>query len=398
MSLDLTKIAAQVAVMVENLKTSSADRQERLDFALRTMSSADFEKLKKKISASKTTWLVAGLVDGLIKTYACPATPDEFNILATDGSHIDVDRHHNARCYLINIGAVKLSYGNKPSAKLDNYPHLYSGDNELVIAPEGARDREQVIEGTLLGIKRAVEECAYLARMAVELPSNSKNLALLDGSLILWGLSGKDYPNFVIETLLENGMLQYLDEIRKQNENRKVAVASHISFPRSNDVVNALRIAICPYEVVDTDKCAECKTRDCEKITGIQDRDLFDNLLKPGERSCLFINRSSIVREHYGIHSIYFFYIKTGEEIARVEFPQWVAAYIPLLELTHSLIIDQCKRGQGYPVALSEAHEQAVVTGADRENFWQLVESSLIDKHLNTFTSSKSQSKRTRWV
>jgi len=68
------------------------------------------------------------------------------------------------------------------------------------------------------------------------------------------------------------------------------------------------------------------------------------------------------------------------------------------LSLAHSLVLDQCQRGQGYPVALSEAHEQAVVTGADRENFWQLVESSLVDEHLPTLTSAKSFSKRTRWV
>jgi len=49
-------------------------------------------------------------------------------------------------------------------------------------------------------------------------------------------------------------------------------------------------------------------------------------------------------------------------------------------------------------VALSEAHEKAVVTGADRENFWQLVDSSLIEEHLPSLISAKSRSKRTRWV
>ena len=69
-----------------------------------------------------------------------------------------------------------------------------------------------------------------------------------------------------------------------------------------------------------------------------------------------------------------------------------------LLSLAHALILDQCRRGQGYPVALSEAHEQAVVTGADRENFWQLVESSMVEEHMPTPGSAKSFSKRTRWV
>ena len=398
MSLDLSKVASQVTGMVTQRKKGSAERQERLSYALSTMQAADFEKLQKKVAVSRTTWLVTGLVDGLAQTCPSPAPPAEFTILATDGSNIDVDRHRTARCYLINIGTVVLKYGVNPDAKLDSFPHLYSGDAELVIAPQGTRDREQVIEGTLLGIKRSVDECSYLAKLSTELPSDSKSLALLDGSLILWGLGSKDYPDFVIEALLENGMLHYLDEIRKLNQNRQLALGSYISFPRSNDVTNALRVALCPHEVVDTDHCTDCKTRNCEKIAGINDRDLFDRILKKGERSSLFINRSSVVREHYGIHQIYFFYLKSDEEIARIEVPQWVAVNPELLNLTHSLVLDQCRRGQGYPVALSEAHEQAVVTGADRENFWQLVESSLIEEHMPTSASAKSQSKRTRWV
>ena len=86
------------------------------------------------------------------------------------------------------------------------------------------------------------------------------------------------------------------------------------------------------------------------------------------------------------------------DEIARVEVPQWVATDDTLLNLTHALVLDQCQRGQGYPVALSEAHEKAVVTGADRENFWELVESSMVAEHMPSTGSAKSFSKKTRWV
>ena len=81
-----------------------------------------------------------------------------------------------------------------------------------------------------------------------------------------------------------------------------------------------------------------------------------------------------------------------------VEIPQWVAKDESLLNLTHGLILDQCQRGLGYPVALSEAHEKAVVTTADREEFWQLVESLMVEEKMPTPTSAKSFSKRTRWV
>ena len=85
-------------------------------------------------------------------------------------------------------------------------------------------------------------------------------------------------------------------------------------------------------------------------------------------------------------------------EIARIEIPQWVAQDETQLNLTHTLVLDQCQRGQGYPVVLGEAHEKAVITGADRENFWQMVDVSLIAEHLPTLGSAKSRSKKTRWV
>jgi len=397
--LDLNKIASQVEGMVARLKASSKERQEHLQHALSVLccQDNDLENLKRKIAASKTTWLVAGLVDGLSQHYAVPLLPQEFTVMATDGSNIDVDRHRSTRCFLINIGSVSLHYGTSPSATLDSLPHLYSEEEELVITPTGAKGREQPIEGTLLGIKRSVDECQRLAELAVELPPGSNCLALLDGTLILWNLEG--YPEFVTEALLDKGFLHYLDEMRKLNKDRKLAFASYISFSRSTDVVNALRVALCPREVVDTDRyCSACTSRECDKVAGVRDRELFINILSPGERSAVFLSQSSIVEKRYGVHQVYFFYLRVDDEIARVEVPQWVAMDKDLLNLTHTLVLDQCRRGQGYPVALSEAHEQAVVTGVDREYFWQLVEASLVDEKIPSLSSAKSRSKRTRWI
>jgi len=399
MSLDLTKVVSQVGSMVAKLKAGSAERQKRLNYALDILRNqvTDLDYLTRKIASSKTTWLVAGLVDGLDQHYKAPPIPTEFTILATDGSHIDVDRHRSTRCYLINIGTVTLHYGASPSATLDSFPCLYAGDEDLVIAPTGAKGREQPIEGTLLGIKRSVDECHRLAELAAELPSGSSTLALLDGSLILWGLEA--YPEFVTEALLDKGYLSYFNDMRKLNNGKRLALASYISFPRSTDVVNTLRVALCPHDPPDCDRyCPQNKQRDCDMVAGVRDRELFINLLGEGERSALFISQSSVVRKHYGAHQVYFFYLKVGDEIARIEIPQWVARNENLLNLVHTLVLDQCQRGQGYPVALSEAHEKAVVTGADREYFWQLVESSLVEEHLPSLSSAKSRSKRTRWV
>jgi len=398
MSLNLTRVVAQVGNMLARLKAGSEERQKRLQTALDVIHSqaSNFKDLQKKIASSRTTWLVAGLVDGLDQHHKPPPAPAEFTVLATDGSHIDVDRHRSTRCYLINIGSVVLHYGDSPSATLDSFPCLYSEDEELVIASTEAKGREQPIEGTLLGVKRSVDECCQLAKLASELPPGSSSVALLDGSLILWGLEA--YPEFVAEALLNKGFLDCLDKMRKVNSDKKLALASYISFPRSTDVINALRVALCPQDIVDTDlHCKTCGKRDCDAVAGVQDRELFLNLLSEGGRSALFISQSKI-QKRYGGHRVYFFYLRVDDEVARVEIPQWVATDDSLLNLVHTLVLDQCQRGQGYPVALSEAHEQAVVTGADRENFWQLVESSLVKEHLPSIGSAKSRSKRTRWI
>jgi len=397
-ALDLTRVAAQVWGMVASLRAGTEERRRRLDHALNTLHEpgCDFTDLARKVAASKTTWLVAGLVDGLDRRYQAPPIPSDFTVMATDGSHIDVDRHRSTRCYLLNIGSVILQYGAAADAILDSIPHLYSEDEDLVITHPGASGREQPVEGTLLGIKRGVEECRRLAELAAETPPDCPTLALLDGSLILWGLEA--YPEFVTEVLLNQGFLQHLNSLMKLG-NRQIALASYISLPRSTDVVNTLRVALCPNEVVDSDRyCPACKTRDCEAVAGVRDRELFFNLLEPGERSDLFLSQSSIVRKHYGAHQVYFFYLRVDDEIARIEVPGWVAQDERRLNLTHALVLDQCQRGQGYPVALAEAHEKAVVTAADREQFWQLVESSLVEEHLLSLGSAKSWSKRTRWV
>jgi hypothetical protein len=400
MSLDLTNVAAQVIAMIAGLRDSRAEQEKRLRFALDTLAdpAIDLDALKKKIKAGKTTWLVADIVDGLNKRYPLPPTPPDFTVIATDGSHIDVDRHHATRCYLINIGSVAIRYGTNPDAMLSSAPRLYSDDKDLAITPPGG-GREQSVEGTILGIKRSVEECSHLAGLAAASTPGSTTLALMDGTLILWGLSTETYPDFVIDTFLTNGLLKCLDAMKKLNTDRHLALASYISFPRSTDVVNVLRVAVCPNDVPDCDKqCPPGKERDCDGLAGVRDRDLFIHLLENGERSALFISPSKIVKEHYADHRVYFFYLRVDDEIARIEIPQWVAENEELLNLTHSLIYDQCQRGHGYPVALSEAHEQAVVTGADRENFWELVESTLTEQHLPTPSSGKSLSKRTRSI
>ena len=60
--------------------------------------------------------------------------------------------------------------------------------------------------------------------------------------------------------------------------------------------------------------------------------------------------------------------------------------------------MEQCKKGNGYPVAISEAHEQAVINGADRYLFKEMVNQALERQGINTYTSQKDRSKRMPWL
>jgi hypothetical protein len=398
MSLDLYLIIEQVQKMATNLKQLYQGKEAKLDLAIEAaeLSTSDFVKLKEKIDKAKTTWLVAGLNES-IKTRKTPTgCPHDFIVLATDGSHIDVDRHQSTHCFLINIGGIKLQYGSQPDAVFFNQPRVYYQEDEVVL--KSTDNRPIPIEGQILGIKRSVEELRVLAEESCKLESDLPLLALLDGTLTLWGLIGQEYQDTIINELITRGFIRYLDDLKTMAGKRNTALASYISFPRSTEVVNAIRIAICPHERVNCDLYCKNVDAECNKLSGLVDRDIFSKILQVGERSATFSSRSSIVRNYYGVHGINFFYIRLENEVVRVEIPRWVAEDDKLIGLVHSVLLQQCELGVGYPVALMEAHEKAVITGAEREQFWRLVEQVMSEESIVISTSAKNKSKRFKWV
>ncbi|MCH8186171.1 MAG: DNA double-strand break repair nuclease NurA [Chloroflexi bacterium] len=404
MSLDLTQTAIQIDRMAQELRSRDAGRRSRIERAVETLLRFDAEEYAEKLQSSRQTlaWRLPGVPEDPAARHAAPAAPDDFCVVATDGSHIDVDRHLPARCFLINIGVSVLTYGSSSDARLFNEPRLYAAEDDLVIRDRLSPQREQVIEGAVLGARRTVEEIAALVRAARDLPEDIPALALMDGSLIMYDLLGFGNRQFVLRELIEEGFVAALDELRRLAGQRRFAVASYISLPRGAEVVNALRLRTCPFDVAECERhCGQLRPgrRPCDEgAWGIYDRELFAETLAPGERSAVFVSSSSLVADYYQGHDVHFFYLHAGEEIGRVEIPSWVAEDEALLGLTHALILDQCRRGPGYPIALMEAHEQAVVTGPDRRFFVEQVENTLSGQRLPVYSSEKSRSKRLRWL
>ena len=356
MPLNLNRVSAQVEAMGVSLQSQSAQRLRHIEQAVNALHSI-----------------------GEDARYPSPVSPAGYRTIAVDGSHIDVNRHMPVRCALINISKVVLQYGASAGARLESYPKLYASPEELFIRDPNGTDRRP-LEGALMGMRRTVEEAVALAELAEDTLDDTPTLALIDGSLGLWDPAFSTYPDYVHQSLLARGILAALDRMRALAAQHPLSLAAYVSLPRSTTVLNTL-----PLGHLNRDE-----------VSQLTDRDIFQQVLSEGERSSLFENTSSIVREYYGGHAVYFYYLNTGDEIARVEVPAWIAQGEAMLGMSHALILDQCSKGFGYPIAIMEAHEQAVIGGAERETFHQMVEDALAQRHLPVYTSQKELSKRLR--
>jgi len=316
--------------------------------------------------------------------------PDRISIAATDGSQIFPDRHEVSPCFLINIGYVLLHYGSDEHPLLNSRPWLYYRDEDLFVTRGGRRVR---VDRELVGIRRDLMELTELADLSCAAQDEGCSpLALIDGSLIMWGLEGRssDHRGECLET-----MLAAYDQLRR----RGIPIAGYTSRPGGQDLLNALRVGLCPLDLADCDRCPQARgvaaesSPPCSALDGIGDAALFGRFLKPGQRSSIFASTLPTMGE-YGDHGICFFYVHVGEEIARVEVPRWVAENVDLLTLVHSCVCDQAAKGRGYPVCLAEAHERAVVGGADRELFYLDLRDELVRGDLRARVSPKNEQKR----
>ena len=417
MALDLYHTAAQIDAAVAGAELGAAlDR--RAEVVIEALRDADAGTLNARVDAAQglLAFLPAEAVEAPGGVFDAPPSPSDFSVVAADGSHIDVNRHLPLRCALVNIGGCRLTYGESPDAELFSRPRLRTADADLYLGDPASPSSRQAVEGALMGLVRTVEEAVALAD-AVDAGGELPTLALLDGTLVMWELGGElpprgRYPDYVRTRLLDEGLLAALDRIREASMRQggpstgsgraDVAVASYISLPNSSEVVNLLRLGLCDWDPIGHCQ-SHCRAlvpgdRRCDAAYGLTDRVLFERTLAAGQRSAVFASRSPVARDAYGPHRVHFFYVNVGEEIGRVEVPAWVAVEPALLSLTHALVVDNARRGAGYPVALQEAHEQAVVTGADREAFRNMVERALEGRGLPVYTSQKQRSKRHPWV
>jgi hypothetical protein len=404
MALDLGLTTYQLLSVLDGLAPNIQSRRRRLDDAIdRALAVPADEGAFRTAAVGRRPYIAARTgPEGLLGSQPPPEVPQDWTALSVDGSHIDVDRHLPLRCHLINLGGCAITYGASYGCQLLNEPTLAVDDADLYLrAPNGA-------SGETLSPARCWVRCARCGRWSAwPTPWRTCPMtALLDGTLSFWDLQRGQYPRYVADLLIAERLQPALARLRAASTNRRpVAVAAYTSRPRTTEVAGALRLMLCEQGDADCNRLCTARHSDltsCDGAAGFDDRELFELVLGPGHRSPLYRSSHLAARFALGLATgqewSHFYYLNGGAEIARVEVPDWLADDPELLALSHAMLVKQCELGLGYPVAISEAHEQAVITGHDREEFRRLTLMLLEQRGLPTPESAKATSKRRPWV
>ncbi len=326
-------------------------------------------------------WLTAQPLEPCDAVYDLPRCPRSYTVAASDGSQLDIDHHGIAACYVINVGTAVLQYGPEAYFRAESRPTLGYRDEDLYVR-DPRSGREYAKEGALLAAERDVVEGLQLATTAMTLSDDRPRLALQDGTLIRWTLTGLE--PFLRDHFLGD-YLSYLETMRAL----ACPTASYLSRPRSREVVGLVKLLLVQGDF--TRWQAQYPERAADPLRNLVDTLLFEELAD-GQRSARFGSMSRINVDFYGPHRVQFFYLRVGRELARVEFPAWVAD-AEQLDLLHGVVYDQCRRGMGYPNVLARAHEQAVIHGSERRQLNAVIERLFVQMDVPALRSAKATSK-----
>lgn len=371
--LDRAKVVKKLRLSLDKLFIDTRDEYELARATWQLI--ADDSTFLYKVKEVTCPWAVPSWQAQRIDQ-AIPVTPltTDYTVGSIDGSQIYPDRHQGTSCYLINIGEVLFTYGAASSSvQYRSDPYIFSAD-----------DGDELINGSLDIVNCLRQEYEFHHGVAQALSyqqsgGNQPYLLLFDGSLIFWHLESKDI------VLKERFLPPYLQALHTLYQNR-MPIAGYISLPKSKELVNLIRIALCDFKV------EECQAY--KGVDHIVDATVASFFLTPSTRSIVFKNHSPITKQYHDVVHPHFFYINVGAEIGRVEIPAWIAHDDATVSLVASLILDQAHKGRGYPIAIAEAHEQAVVKGPDRDFFYQMIVKLGIENHKQTLFSAKSMKKK----
>lgn len=390
--LDFTKLIEQIGQVGADSLTDSEEEHEKLLNASAAYDEAASvaEEFAERLKAEQQNvlWPLAFPLERFGNAYRMEIMRDPVTVVAVDGSQIMPSHHEVHACYLLNVGVVVITYGKTIAPILDSIPTLYHRPDHLYPLV----DRRRIhIDELYVSLERTLLELSTLLEHSLQALERGANVvALFDGSLIAW--SAEKLPESHQQHYFER-LVQVMDGFRLS----RIPLLGYLSYSRSSDVINALRVSVCPYESSRCrDLCGHLNEEEfpCSAVWPLTDRQLLVHKLNMQERSCVFQSGSTAARNLPEHHRICFSYLNTEFEVARLEFPQWLFADQALFKLACSTVITQSKKGMGYPVCLAEAHHLAVIRGHDRQQFFQLITRHLVETGVRRVRVSPKESKK----
>lgn len=390
--LDFQKLVVQIEGVGKESLVDKRSHEELLQRAFESYraasSDAEATAARLKVNQALALWPVALPLEPFGSHYPLERWNKPVTVVASDGSQIMPSHHEIYSCYLLNIGTAVVSYANKVAPKLETHPRLFHKPEDLYPLV----DRRRIhIDELYVSLERNLLELEIAVELAIKARrQDCPVVTMLDGSLIPWS----------VEKMPEGYQRAYMNRLVQALETLRVAhvpLLGYVSHSRSSDLVNALRVLVCPFPRSDCrTHCGGLNEEDfpCSKIWPLSDRQLLATVLAPKTRSAAFLSAASAARSLPSEHRTCFLYINVGYEVARLEFPHWMHLDAEAFSLAVNVAVAQVEKGIGYPVCLTEAHHLAVIRGQDRTRFFELLRRHLVALGVDRVKVSPKESRK----
>ena len=314
---------------------------------------------------------------------------DGYRVIASDGSQIMPDRHDHLPCFLVNVGRGRhLLSGRDRDADVQARRSHWAPDDVYPLVG-GIR---QEADPRVVGARRFAAECDALRDVdgaAGVLPT----VALVDGTLLLWWLEPdpdrlrglqrrrpqdadlRRVPTMRRPRRKESGTLLGELPVLPADDRRRVDAQGRAVHGRPRRLRPVSRTSPAPSRGTRSSRspgrrCLPVPSKPCEEAHPVTDAALHWSLLDDRAALGAVPLRTRTLTRAYDA-PIDFVYLNVGarDRASRVPGvdharPTWRRCAQPSWT--------SATRGWGIPVALSEAHEQAVVKAADRRAFVEL--------------------------
>lgn len=321
----------------------------------------------RRMNGARVSFMVPALVADGPLCHEVEPVRHPYAVGAVDGSQVYPDHHEGVPFFLVHTAALLFNYGLVGAES----SFACTTDSEVFCLQD--LDTAQSLESPAALVDRTRAEAELRAGQALGCKAAPLLFAILfDGSLIFWHLTSR--------AVERDPFFRAYCTILESYARQSLVTAWYTSLPQGRDLVNLVRAAF-GDEVGESYKT-------------VVDADLLAGWLQPNHRTAVFFSGAEIAAHYPAVVRPAFFYLNTGDEIARVEVPAWIAESPTLCDQIAGLTLDQCAKGQGYPISLAEAHEQAVVRSADRELFFSCARQALEAGGQGLAISRKSLNKR----